>query len=78
LSSFAQGVIKAETGAYIKSETGSYWVVDNGAFTLTSPGAANPAEMANLKIEADASLTIGPLNYLTVTGTLTNNAGNTG
>ena len=78
LSSFAQGVIKAETGAYIKSETGSYWVVDNGAFTLTSPSAANPASMANLKIEADASLTIGPLNYLSVTGTLTNNAGNNG
>jgi hypothetical protein len=78
LSSFAQGVIKAETGAYIKSETGSFWVVDNGAFTLTSPGAANPASMANLKIEADASLTIGPLNYLSVNGTLTNNAGNSG
>ena len=34
LSSFAQGVIKAETGAYIRSETGSYWVVDNGAFVF--------------------------------------------
>ncbi len=78
LSSFAQGVIKAETGARIVSETGSYWVVDNGAFTLTSPTTATPVTMANLKIEADASLTIGPLNYLSVTGTLTNNAGNTG
>ena len=42
-SSFAQGVIKAESGARIVSETGSYWVVDNGAFTLTSPGVTNPA-----------------------------------
>jgi hypothetical protein len=74
-SSFAQGVIKAESGARIVSETGSYWVVDNGAFTLTSPGVTNPAEIANLKIESDASLTIPSLNYLTVTGTLTNNAG---
>ncbi len=77
-SCFAQGAIKAENGSRIVSETGSYWVVDNGAFTITSPGATNPAAMANLKIEADASLIIGPLNYLTVAGTLTNSAGNTG
>ncbi len=41
--SFAQGLIKAESGARIIRETGSYWVVDNGAFTLTSPGVTNPA-----------------------------------
>ncbi|MCX6269234.1 MAG: hypothetical protein NTW16_18100 [Bacteroidetes bacterium] len=74
-SSFAQGVIKAESGARIVCETGSYWVVDNGAFTLTSPAATTPVAMANLKIEADASLTIPALNYLTVSGSLTNNAG---
>jgi hypothetical protein len=78
LTSSAQGVIKAEADARIVSETGSYWVLDNGAFNLTSPDAALPVAMANLKIEADASLTIPPLNYLTVTGTLTNNAGNGG
>ena len=78
LTSFAQGVIKAETGARIVSETGSYWVLDNGAFTLSSPTAATPVTMANLSIVSDASLTIPPLHYLTVTGTLANNAGNTG
>ena len=78
LTSFAQGVVKAETGARIVSETGSYWVLDNGAFTLTSPTAATPVTMANLTIVSDASLTIPPLNYLTVTGTLANNAGNSG
>ena len=77
-SSFAQGVIKAESGARIVSESGSYWVVDNGSFTLTSPSATYPATMANLNIKATASLTIPPLNYLTVTGTLTNIAGNSG
>jgi hypothetical protein len=77
-SSFAQGVIKAESGARIISETGSYWVVKNGSFTLTSPIAANPVVMGNLKIEADASLTIEPLSYLTVGGTLTKASGNDG
>ena len=77
-SSFAQGVIKAESGAYIVSQTGSYWVLDNGGFSLTSPTATTPVTIANLKIEAAASLTIPPLNYLTVTGTLTNSAGNSG
>ncbi len=80
-SSFAQGVIKAESGARIVSETGSYWVVDNGPFTLTSPTAATPVTMANLTIansSANTTLTIGPLNYLSVNGTLTNNAGNNG
>lgn len=53
-------------------------MLDNGGFSLGSPTAATPVTMVNLKIEADASLTIGPLNYLTVTGTLSNNAGNSG
>ncbi|MEI6434949.1 MAG: hypothetical protein WCP32_08910, partial [Bacteroidota bacterium] len=80
-SSFAQGVIKVGADARIVSGIGSYWVLDNGAFTLTSPSAANPVSMANLTIantSSNTSLTIGPLNYLTVTGTLTNSAGNTG
>ena len=77
-TSFAQGVIKAEPGARIVSETGSYWVIDHGPFTLTSPSAATPAAMANLTISNDASITIEPLNYLTVSGTLTNSAGATG
>ncbi|MCX6278557.1 MAG: T9SS type A sorting domain-containing protein [Bacteroidetes bacterium] len=80
-SSFAQGVIKAEDGARIVSQAGSYWVLDNGAFTLTSPSSAYPVTMANLTIantSVNTSLTIGPLNYLTVSGTLTNSAGNTG
>jgi hypothetical protein len=77
-ASFAQGVIKTESGARIISETGSYWVVDNGSFILISQSAANPATMGNLKIEDDASLTIEPLSYLTVSGTLTNAFGNDG
>ena len=77
VSVFAQGYIKAADGPRIVSETGSYWVVD-GAFTLTSPSAAFPVTMANLKINSGASLTIGPLDYLTVNGTLTNSAGNGG
>jgi len=77
LSSHSQGVIKAESGANIICQTGSYWVVD-GAFTLISPGSTSPVTMDNLKINAGASLTIPPLSYLTVNGTLTNNAGNSG
>jgi len=76
--SFAQGVIKAESGARIVSETGSYWVVKNGSFALTSQSAANPAVMANLKVEPSASLTVEPQSYLTVTGTLSNTSGNDG
>jgi hypothetical protein len=77
-TSFSQGVIKAESGARIVSQTGSYWVVDGGNFTLTSQSADNPASFANLKIEAEASLTIEPQSYLTVSGTLTNSVGITG
>lgn len=78
ISSFAQAVIKAESGARIVSETGTYWVVDYGSFSLVNPSAAYPATMANLTIKADASLTIETLNYLTVSGTLTNASGNDG
>ena len=78
ISSFAQGGIKAEQGARIVSETGSYWVVDHGSFTITSPNASYPVTFDNLKITSSASLIIPPLNYLTVTGTLTNDAGNSG
>jgi hypothetical protein len=77
ITSSAQGVIKAESGSRIVSETGTYWVVD-GSFTLTNPSATYPAQLANLNIVASASLTIPPLNYLTVSGTLTNSAGNSG
>ncbi len=77
-TSFTQGVITVESGARIVSETGSYWAIDNGTFTLTSPNDAYPATMANLTIANGASLSILPLNFLTVTGTLTNNAGNSG
>jgi hypothetical protein len=65
-------------GAYITSQSGSYWVVDYGNVTLKSESSTNPVNMANLSIAADASLTIPPLNYLTVSGTLTNSAGNAG
>ncbi len=72
----AQGIYN--NGARIVCQTGSYWVVDNGAFTLTSASTANPTTFANLSISNDASLTIPSLNYLTVTGMLTNSSGNDG
>ncbi len=62
-------------GAHIVSQTGTFWVVDNGNFTLKSESAINLTTMANLKIEADASLSLTPASYLTVSGTLSNNAG---
>ncbi|MEI6436853.1 MAG: T9SS type A sorting domain-containing protein [Bacteroidota bacterium] len=77
-SALAQGVIKVVSGARIVSETSSYWVVENGSVTLTSQNAAHPATMANLTISNNASIQIPSLNYLSVTGTLTNLAGNAG
>jgi len=65
-------------GAHIVSQTGTYWVIDDGNFTLKSESATNLATMANLKIEADASLTLTPQSYLTVSGTLDNNSDNDG
>ncbi|MBU2553432.1 MAG: T9SS type A sorting domain-containing protein [Bacteroidetes bacterium] len=72
LSLPAQGPVIWNSSGHIVSQSGTYWVVDNGNFTLKSESADNPAQMANLNIAADASLTIEPLNYLTVSGTLAN------
>lgn len=72
LSSRAQTPVIWNSSGHIVSQSGTYWVVDNGNFTLKSESANNPAQMANLNIAADASLTIEPLNYLTVNGTLAN------
>jgi hypothetical protein len=65
-------------GAYIVKRGESYWVLSNGNFTLKSESAINLATMANLKIEADASLTLTPNSFLTVSGTLDNNSDNDG
>jgi len=65
-------------GAHIVSQNGSYWVIDDGNFTLKSESATNLATMANLKIEADASLTLTPNSFLTVSGTLSNSSGTDG
>jgi len=73
---FAQSIYNS--GARIVSQPGTYWVIDNGNFTLNSESATNLATMANLKIEVDASLTLTPQSYLTVSGTLDNNSGNDG
>jgi hypothetical protein len=73
---FAQGIYN--DGAHIVSTSGSYWVVDNGGFTLTSLSASNLAQMANLTIMDDASLTLTPTSFLSVTGTLSNQSGNDG
>ena len=73
---FAQTIYN--NGARIVSQTGTYWVIDNGSFTLKSESATNLATMANLIIEADASLTLTPQSFLTVGGTLTNSSGTDG
>jgi len=65
-TAFSQSFIKAEAGVRIVSQPGNYLVVDNGPFALTSPGIAYPTTIDNLKIEADASLTIKSSSYLTV------------
>lgn len=70
---FAQAIYNSD--ARIVSTTGSYWVVDNGDFTLTSASPSNLAQMANLTITADASLTLPATTYLTVSGTLDNSSG---
>jgi hypothetical protein len=76
---FAQGTSTIyNNGAHIVKQGGSYWVLSNGSFTLKSESATNLATMANLKIQADASLTLTPASYLTVSGTLTNAKGTDG
>jgi hypothetical protein len=76
LSLNAQGIYN--NGAYIVSQSGTSWVVDNGNFTLTSESATNLATMANLTIDANATLTITDKSYLTVNGTLSNSKGTDG
>ncbi|MCF8349174.1 MAG: T9SS type A sorting domain-containing protein [Bacteroidales bacterium] len=73
--SFAQGIYN--NGAHIVSTSGSYWVLDNGGFTLTSASATNLAQLDNLSIEGDASLTLPTSTCLTVNGTLNNKSGAT-
>ena len=78
IQSYAQTGTIYNNAAHIVSTSGSFWVVDNGNVALTSENPSNPFTMDNLKIEADASLIIPSLNYLTVSGTLTNSAEITG
>ena len=59
----------------------SYWVLDNGDFILTSTSATNLAQLDNLVINSNSSLTLGTVAapaYLTVSGTLANNSGDNG
>lgn len=65
-------------GARIVSESGVHWVIDNGDFTLKSESATNLTTFVNLDIMGDASLTLTPKSYLTVSGTLINNSGSDG
>ena len=76
ITSVAQGIIN--NGARITASGDSYWVVDGGSFTLTGSGSANPNNLANLRITDDASLAINAGSSLTVTGTVTNDAGTAG
>ena len=74
--SFTQGIYN--DAARIVSDAGSYWVVDNGNFIFTSRDATNPATIANLTINANASLIIEPQSFLSVSGILTNASGTDG
>lgn len=81
---FASGLL-AQTGptvynngAHIVSQTGTSWVLTGGNFTLKSESATNLATMANLTIQDDASLSLTPQSFLTVSGTLTNAKGTDG
>ncbi len=77
LAASSQGIYN--DGARIVNDgNGSYWVVDDGDFTLTSASATNLAQIDNLTIMGDASLTLTATSFLSVTGTLANNSGNDG
>ena len=80
LASQAQHIYN--NGAHIVSGgSDSYWVLDNGNFILTSTSATNLAQLDNLVINSNSSLTLGTVAapaYLTVSGTLSNSAGTTG
>jgi len=76
--SFAQSYTIYNNGAHIKATSGTYWVVDNGNYTLNSASATYLAQMANLTITTDASLTLPAGSCLTVSGTLANNNGTAG
>ncbi len=72
IGAYAQGIYN--DGARIVSTSGSYWVVDNDDFTLTSTSPTNLTQFDNLKIEADASLTLDATTaptYLSLSGDLT-------
>ncbi len=61
-------------GAHIVTSSGTSWVFDNDDFTLISTSTSNLTQFDDLKIEADASLTIDASSapsYLTVSGDLT-------
>ncbi len=65
-------------GAHIVSQSGTTWVLSGGDFTLKSESPTDLVTLANLKIQDDASLTLTPASYLTVSGTLTNAKGTDG
>jgi hypothetical protein len=65
-------------GAHIVSQSGTTWVLSGGNFTLRSESPTDLATIANLKIQSDATFTLTPASYLTVSGTLTNEKGTDG
>jgi hypothetical protein len=75
IQGYAQDISIKNEGAHIKSSAGTYWVIDNGNYTLTSASPTYLAQLANLIITADASLTLPAGSFLTVSGTMANNSG---
>ncbi len=76
--SLAQTPAIYNNGAHIKATSGTYFVIDNGNYTLNSASATYLAQLANLTITADASLTLPANSFLTVSGTMANNSGTAG
>ena len=73
IGAYAQGIYN--DGARIVSTSGSYWVFDNDDFILTSESSSQLAQMDNIIIAGDASLTLTDATCLTVSGNITVNSG---
>jgi len=69
----AQGIYNND--ARIISTSGSYWVFDNDDFTFTSESASQLAQLDNVVITDDASLTLTDATCLNISGNITVSSG---